>query len=207
MGRLAMGMAIASSITTVDEGHGEQNRGRASAPANDHLAGGRLVDPDIGGLLAAEYRALITYSRRLTANGPEAADLVHIVCARVLSQRSPIAGVENLSGWLRTLLFHTFIDLRRRARWEIPTDSAVLDQPTTALAGRMGPPEITIDDVRAILATLPVHYRIPYEMFTFEDMPYAQIAAVLGLSLVTVGTRINRARERLRRQLRARCGA
>jgi DNA-directed RNA polymerase specialized sigma24 family protein len=63
--------------------------------------------------LAAEYRALISYSRRLTGNAPEATDLVHIVFTRVLSQPTPVAAVENVSGWLRTVLFHTFIDLRR----------------------------------------------------------------------------------------------
>lgn len=206
MGRMLVGMAIASSIATVDEGHGARRGGHAPAPANDQ-GNGRLVNRDIGVLLAAEYRALIMYSRRLTANGPEAADLVHMVCARVLSQQTPIENVENLSGWLRTALFHAFIDLRRRARWEIPTDSAVLERPTATQEAELEEPDITMDDVRAILLTIPAHFRVPYELFTFEHMPYARIATVLGLSLATVGTRINRARERLRRSFRKRYGA
>lgn len=204
MGRTLMGTAIASSMVNVDEEHCEQRGGRAPAPANDQQGDGRLVDRDICGVLAAEYRALITYSRRLTANGPEAADLVHIVCTRVLSQRTPITSVENLSGWLRTVLFRTFVDLQRRARREIPTDSAVLERPTTVPEAEIEAPDVTIDDVRAVLATIPAHYRVPYEMFTFEHMPYARIAAVLGLSLATVGTRINRARGRLRQLIRER---
>ena len=207
MGRMLAGMAIASSIATVDEGHGARRGGHAPAPANDQQGNGRSVNRDIAALLAAEYRALILYSRRLTANGPEAADLVHIVCARVLSQPAPIEGVENPSGWLRTVLFHTFVDLRRRARWEIPTDTAVLERPTATPEAEIEAPEITMDDVRAILTTIPAHYCVLYEMFTFEHQPYARIAAVLGLTLATVGTRINRARERLRRSIRERYGA
>jgi hypothetical protein len=130
MGRTLVGMAIASSIATVDEGHGARRGGHAPAPANDQQANGRLVNRDIPGLLAAEYRALILYSRRLTANGPGAVDILHMGCARVLSQRTPIEGVENPSGWLRTVLFHAFVDLPRCARWEIPTDSAALERPT-----------------------------------------------------------------------------
>jgi RNA polymerase sigma-70 factor (ECF subfamily) len=103
-------------------------------------------------------------------------------------------------------LFHTFVDLRRRARWEIPTDSADLDGPAAAPETEAGSPQVTIDDVQSLLAFLPPHYRVPYELFTFEDMPYARIGEELGLPCTTVGTRINRARERLRRLIRARYG-
>jgi RNA polymerase sigma-70 factor (ECF subfamily) len=166
-----------------------------------------MIEGRIGGLLAAEYRSLIAYSRRLTGNGPEAVDLVHSVVTRVLSQPTPIAEVGNISGWLRTVLFHAFVDLRRRERWEIPTDSAALDRRSAVPEEEPTPPLVTIEEVRALLAALPAHYRMPYELFTFEGMPYARIAVVLGLSCTTVGTRINRARERLRRLIRARQGA
>jgi RNA polymerase sigma-70 factor (ECF subfamily) len=203
---MVTGMAIASPTTTMGTEQGRRAGGHAVPAANDTRRPVLVIDRDIGGVLAAEYRSLITYSRRLTSNGPEAADLVHIVCARVLAQQTPIAGVENLSGWLRTVLFHTFIDLRRRAKWEIPTDSAALDQPTTPPEAEPPGPSVTIDEIRALLLAVPAHYRVPYELFTFEDMPYARIATVLGLSCTTVGTRINRARERLRRLILLRYG-
>ena len=66
---------------------------------------------------------------------------------------------------------------------------------------------MTIDEIRALVAALPAHYRVPYEMYTFEDMSYARIATVLGLTCTTVGTRINRARERLRQLIRMHYGA
>ena len=50
----------------------------------------------IGGALVAEYSALISYSRRLTSNGP-GADLVQMVCARVLSQQTEVAKLENVA--------------------------------------------------------------------------------------------------------------
>ena len=207
MARAVTGTVIASSTTPMRTEHDRRRDGHVGPAANDTQQPALVIDRDIGGVLAAEYRSLITYSRRLTANGPEAADLVHIVCARVLAQQTPIAGVENLSGWLRTVLFHTFIDLRRRARWEIPTDSAALDQPTTPPEAEAPGPSVTVDEIRALLVAIPAHYRVPYELFTFEDMPYARIATVLGLSCTTVGTRINRARERLRRLILLRYGA
>lgn len=208
MARSVTGMAIAFSATAMDSALGRQHGGRVPlVAANDPQQPVVAIDRDIGGVLAAEYLSLIAYSRRLTSNGPEAADLVHMVCARLLSQRTPIASVENPSGWLRTVLFHMFVDLRRRDRWEIPTESAALDRSAVAPEPEPADPSVTVADVRALLSAIPAHYRVPYELFTFEDMPYLRIAAVLGLSCRTVGTRINRARERLRRLIQARYGA
>jgi RNA polymerase sigma-70 factor (ECF subfamily) len=201
-------MAIAPVMPTVRRDDLAQRAGNAtSALENDGSNEVILLEGKIGGLLAAEYRSLIAYSRRLTGNGPEAVDLVHSVVTRVLSRPTPLAAVGNISGWLRTVLFHTFIDLRRRERWEIPTESAALDRRSAAPEDEPTTPPITVDDIRAMLAKLPAHYRAPYELFTFESMPYARIAVVLGLSCTTVGTRINRARERLRRLIHARQGA
>ena len=207
MARVVTGMAIASSMATMGTEQGRRPDGHVAPVANDTQPPVLLIDRDIGRVLAAEYCSLIWYSRRLTANGPEAADLVHIVCARLLANQTRIAAVENLSGWLRTVLFHTFVDLRRRERWEIPTESDALDETTVEREEEPAAPFITVDEVRALLAAVPAHFRVPYELFTFEDMPYARIAVVLGLPCKTVGTRINRARERLRQLIRMHYGA
>jgi RNA polymerase sigma-70 factor (ECF subfamily) len=208
MARSVAGRAAPSSTPDVERQELARPEGMASsAPANDAPPMDViLLERRINGLLAAEYRELIAYSRHLTANGPEAADLVHIVFARVLSQPPPAEAVRDLSSWLRTVLFHTFVDLRRRQRWEIPTESAALDRQLVDPVDEPSSPAITMDDLRALVSTLPSLYRVPYEMFAFCDMPYARIATALGLSITTVGTRINRARQRLRRLILARQG-
>jgi len=207
MARSVTGMVIASSAPVVDGDRLARRGGEAtSVPTNDGPKHVIVIDHRVGGLLTAEYRSLIAYSRRLTCNGPEAADLVHIVVMRVLSRPTPVAAVENLSGWLRTVLFHTFVDLRRRERREIPTDAAALEGRAVAPDEETASPQIDVDDLRALVAALPANYRAPYELFTFQRMSYARIAVVLGLSRTTVGTRINRARERLRRSILVRQG-
>jgi RNA polymerase sigma-70 factor, ECF subfamily len=206
--RLLEGTAVASATESMERQRvGDRGDRLPPRRTSDRRARAMPIDSDIGRLLAAEYRSLILYSRRLTSNAPDAADIVHIVCARVLSQQAAAVDVENMSGWLRTVLFHTFVDLRRRAQREIPTDSEALDCPAAMPEADAAAPRPSIDEVRALLSALPPHYRVPYELFTFEEMPYARIATVLGLSSTTVGTRINRARRRLRRLIRARYGA
>ena len=200
----SVGKTMAASVPVVDREGLARRAGQATAvPANDGALGGVVVERRIASLLVAEYRPLIAYSRWLTGNSPEAVDLVHIVFARVLAQPMPITAVGNPSGWLRTVLFNAFVDLRRRERWEIPTESAALDRRAAAQADEAPALSLTMDDVRALAAKLPEHFRVPYELFTFEQMSYARIAAVLAISQKTVGTRINRARGRLRAMILA----
>jgi RNA polymerase sigma factor (sigma-70 family) len=158
-----------------------------------------------GDVLVAEYGALMTYSRRLTDNGPEARDLVQMLCARVLSQGTTVVRLDNVSAWLRTVLFRLFVDFRRRAKREIPTHLAAVELLAPDVAPDVHPERApTVDDVRALLNALPRHYRVPYEMFSFEGMSYEEISSQLGLPSRTVGTRINRARKKLRGLLQIR---
>ena len=159
----------------------------------------------VGDVLVAEYGALMTYARRLTANGPEARDLVQMLCARVLSRGATVVRLDNLSAWLRTVLFRLFVDFRRRAKREIPTQLAAVEMLAPDVAPEIHrEPAPTIDDVRALLTALPRHYRVPYEMFSFAGMSYEEISSQLGLPSRTVGTRINRARKKLRGLLQTR---
>jgi RNA polymerase sigma-70 factor (ECF subfamily) len=150
--------------------------------------------------LVAEYPSLVSYSRRLTANGPDAVDLVQMLCTRVLAQSDTMTRPTNVSAWLRTALFRLFVDVRRRARRETPVGSAAFDHRVTALEPD-DPGRVTIAEVQAVLAGLPTYYRLPYQLYTFENMSYRNIADRLGVPCKTVATRINRARKRLRKLL------
>ena len=63
--------------------------------------------------------------------------------------------------------------------------------------------ELELDTVRAHLHTLPPALAAPFQMFTVERASYRTIADRLGIPVATVGTRILRARQRLRARLAA----
>ena len=58
--------------------------------------------------------------------------------------------------------------------------------------------EVSLDEVRAAVDELPDDVREAFRMYTFEGRRYAAIARSQGVATGTVGTRIMRARARLR---------
>ena len=63
--------------------------------------------------------------------------------------------------------------------------------------------ELDLDTVRDHLHPLPPALAAPFRMFTVERASYRTIADRLGIPVATVGTRILRARQRLRARLAA----
>ena len=62
---------------------------------------------------------------------------------------------------------------------------------------------LSIDDVRAAIAALPDDVRDTYRLFALEGRDYVAISALQGIPKATVGTRIMRARRKLRELLQA----
>jgi RNA polymerase sigma-70 factor (ECF subfamily) len=64
----------------------------------------------------------------------------------------------------------------------------------------------SVGDVRAALEEIDPDFRRVYEMHVFEHRPYDEIARTLGIQRLTVGSRLTRARQRLRAILCRRLG-
>ena len=62
---------------------------------------------------------------------------------------------------------------------------------------------LSTDDVRAAIASLPDDVRDTYRLFALDGRDYVAIAALQNIPKATVGTRIMRARRKLRELLQA----
>src|SRR5262249_30074781 len=60
---------------------------------------------------------------------------------------------------------------------------------------------ITTEDVRRAAANLPRELREVYVLFALEGRSYIEVSEQLGIPKATVGTRLSRARARLKEQL------
>ncbi len=140
-------------------------------------------------------------ARKLCRGHFDAEDLVQEVLVSTL--RSPIPTGADERAWLSRVMHNKFIDwVRRRAtrREEELVDAAapVAEEEAWWLA-------LTAEHIRAELAQLPDEQRVTFEMFAFDGKSYDEIAAALGIAKATVGTRVLRARTKLRDLLIARC--
>ncbi len=146
-------------------------------------------------LTRAHGHYLRSLAARLCRSQLDPDDLVQDVLEKTL--RHPVPDGANARAWLARVLHNLFIDKLRRlhARREDLSDDPIE-------APRADDPawweQLDEAAVRAQLAFLPDDQRATFEMFALQGRSYDEIAATLGIAKATVGTRILRARQRLR---------
>ena len=135
-------------------------------------------------------------ARKLCRSQLEPEDLLQDLFERVLRTEMPSGANER--AWVSRVMQNLMIDkLRRRA--------ARREELGEAERAPAPPPEhrawwetLTEQEVRAKLKMLPQDQRVTFELFAFEGKSYDEIAATLNIAKNTVGTRILRARTKLR---------
>jgi len=141
---------------------------------------------------------------RLSGNKSDANDLVQDTFERALRHYGRLEPGTNERAWLCTILHHLFIDLCRRRRRERQKSEEEAREPPCDPAEPEDEPawaRITVTQVRAALEKLDEDFRVVYRMHAVEGLPYAEIAERLGIPKVTVGTRLLRARRKLKQLL------
>jgi RNA polymerase sigma-70 factor, ECF subfamily len=156
-------------------------------------------------VLTEQLPVLRAVARNLVRNATEVEDLVQDVFEKALRSLDRIDLAANPRGWMVTILHNLHIDrCRQRARMRphVPCDEvpiAVVPDDTEVPIWSA----ITTEDVRRAAANLPDDLRQVYVMFALEGRSYIEVADQLGIPKATVGTRLSRARARLKQLLTA----
>jgi RNA polymerase sigma-70 factor (ECF subfamily) len=146
-----------------------------------------------------ESRAhLLTVAHRLLGSRGEADDAVQEAWIRV--HRSEAAGIENLGGWLTTVVARICLDMlrSRKVRQEGAQDrhveaaSAAGPEDEALLADAMGPALLIV------LETLTPPERVAFVLHDLFDLSFAEVAAILGRSEVATRQLASRARGKVR---------
>jgi RNA polymerase sigma-70 factor, ECF subfamily len=141
---------------------------------------------------------------RLTGNVHDAEDLTQEVFVRVFRSLSSYTP-GTFEGWLHRITTNLFLDQARR-RQKIRFD-ALADDADQRLPGRGPTPEHALHDqlfdadVESALGDLPPDFRAAVVLCDIEGLSYEEIAAILGVKLGTVRSRIHRGRMLLRKAL------
>jgi RNA polymerase sigma-70 factor, ECF subfamily len=143
--------------------------------------------------------AAFNYAWWLTRNDADAEDVVQDACVRAMRFFSSLRG-DDARPWLFAIVRNTWYSrASRRASTEgAPFDIAQHDEADDAL----DPEERllqrhTVAVVRTALEQLPVDFREVLVLRELEGLTYKEIAAVVGVPLGTVMSRLARARDRL----------
>ncbi len=126
-----------------------------------------------------------------TACPADAEDVVQDTFLRLLTRRPRFRDGAHEKGWLIRTALNLACDLRRRAKRSVPLEE-------TALAEEAAPdPAPLLSAVRS----LPDKYGAVIHLYYYEGYPIREIAQLLGLPAATVGTRLARGREHLKKLL------
>ena len=122
----------------------------------------------------------------------DAEDAVQEVFLRLLASPVAFRDAGHEKAWLIRATLHRTSDIRRKSdNQNVPLEEAAL---TAA-------PEVGSELLSAVRA-LPEKYGAPIHLHYYEGYSIREIGKLLGLPAATVGTRLARGRERLRKMLK-----
>lgn len=149
--------------------------------------------------------ALHATAMRLCGNATDARDLVQDTFERGLRNLARYKVGTDGRAWLLTILHHLFIDRCRSRTRERRADVSAED-----VEERIAAPEpeavptwasISPEQLREALEKIPEEFRTVYRLHALEGRSYIEIAERLGIPKATVGTRLIRARRKLKELL------
>jgi RNA polymerase sigma-70 factor (ECF subfamily) len=158
-----------------------------------------------GAFIREHESALHATAMRLCGNPTDARDLVQDTLERGLRSLDRYKPGTDGRAWLLTILHHIFID-RCRSR----TRERRADVSAEQVEERVAAPEaealpawaaISPEQLQAALEKVPEEFRLVYRLHALEGRSYIEISERLGIPKATVGTRLIRARRRLKELL------
>ena len=138
------------------------------------------------------------YARALTADAWAADDLVQDTLERACGKWRLWRVGSDLRAWLFTLMHNIYANqVRSSVRRASHATLVDLDAHAAELVAPAAAADLGLDLQRCLMR-LPEDQRAVLLLVTLEDMPYADVARVLGVPIGTVMSRLSRARARLR---------
>ena len=148
--------------------------------------------------------AAYNLARWLTRNDAAAQDVVQESCLRAFRFHDGFRG-DDARAWLLAIVRNTCFTWMQRNR---PGQTASFDEELHSPASEVASPQEALqrsedrEAVRRAVEELPAEYREAIVLRELEGLSYKQIAAVAGIPIGTVMSRLARARSRLQQVLR-----
>jgi RNA polymerase sigma-70 factor (sigma-E family) len=157
-----------------------------------------LRDIDYTEYVSGRLPSLRRLALLLCHDWQRADDLVQATITRLFLRWPRAVAVDNLDGYVRTILFREFLHERRSSWARRVSLTGALPETPAASADRD-----TAMDLQAAIAALPPRQRAALVLRFYCDLDVSQSALVLGCSAGTVKSQTSRALAKLRHALEA----
>jgi RNA polymerase sigma-70 factor, ECF subfamily len=173
----------------------------AQAPADDASERPAPASARFSDQLIALLPRLRRFARGLAGSAAEADDLVQAACERALARAYQFQEGTRFDSWMFRIVQTIWIDqLRarevRKEDGEVAEERLGSDMPVRRIEARLA-----LAEVREALAGLPPEQRSVLMLVTVEGLSYKEAAAVAGVPVGTIMSRLARARVALHQQL------
>jgi RNA polymerase sigma-70 factor (ECF subfamily) len=158
-------------------------------------------------LIAAHIAQIRRFARAFTHNDADADDLAQEALVKVYRAIGSYRLDASFSTWLYAVVRNSFLDHRKsRAGRERAVEAPLVARAVEA-AGSEDAPDLADAQLQAAqersrlwaaIASVPEDFRTAVVLFDIEGLSYEEIAAVEGVPLGTVKSRIKRGRDHLR---------
>jgi RNA polymerase sigma factor (sigma-70 family) len=149
--------------------------------------------------IEAEIPRLRRYARALVRDVAGADDLVQECLTRALSKLDLWCEGTSLRAWLFTILHNQYVNhVRRSIRIGAPVEFHDAAAPAALSLPASQEKRLELRDLDRALARLPQEQRAVILLVGLEGMSYGDVAAVLGVPVGTVRSRLSRGRLALR---------
>ena len=157
-----------------------------------------MDQPDFDTWVAARGPALLRLAYTLTGNRSDAEDVVQDALSRALPRWPRIASMDDADAYVRRMVVNAHTSWWRRFRRRESPVEAIPDGPTAEAVG------VEPDERRRIwlaCQALPEAQRTAVVLRYYEQLEYAEIAALTGVREGSVRSRVSRGIAALRAEL------
>ena len=146
-------------------------------------------------LLVAEIPYLRAFAISLSGSVSMADDLVQDTLVRAWAKFDSFQPGTNLRAWLITILRNNFYSIYRKRRKEVQDSDGKYAERLWVRGGQES--RLEMDDFRRAMDELAPEHREALIMIGVTELSYDEAAAVCGVAVGTIKSRVHRARARL----------
>jgi RNA polymerase sigma-70 factor (sigma-E family) len=154
-------------------------------------------DPSFDEWVEARVAALLRFAYLVTGSQHAAEDAVQSALTRVCEKWSRVRRTTDPDAYVRRMVVNAHVSAWRRSGRRELAVAEVRDTETSDHAVAIA----TGDAVWRVCATLPPQQRAAVVLRFYEDLEYAEIAAVLGVAQATARSHVHRALAAMRSEL------